>query len=103
MVFVSIFAGFVPISDLGHMVSIGTLFAFSLVCGGVWLLRVKQPNLSRAFKTPLVPFVPIMGIVVCVYLMTSLPIEAWERLAIWLLIGLAIYWFYGRKNTKIND
>jgi APA family basic amino acid/polyamine antiporter len=103
MVFVSIFAGFVPISDLGHMVSIGTLFAFSLVCGGVWLLRAKQPNLPRAFKTPLVPFVPIMGIVVCVYLMTSLPIEAWERLAIWLAIGLAIYWFYGRKYTKINN
>jgi APA family basic amino acid/polyamine antiporter len=103
MFFVSIFAGFVPISDLGHMVSIGTLFAFSLVCGGVWLLRVKQPNLPRAFKTPLVPLVPIMGIVVCVYLMTSLPIEAWERLALWLIIGLAIYWFYGRKNTKIND
>ncbi|MFT6202658.1 MAG: APA family basic amino acid/polyamine antiporter [Spirosomataceae bacterium] len=103
MFFVSIFAGFVPISDLGHMVSIGTLFAFSLVCGGVWLMRVKQPHIPRAFKTPLVPLVPIMGIVVCVYLMTSLPIEAWERLALWLIIGLAIYWFYGRKNTKIND
>lgn len=103
MIFVSVFAGFVPISDLGHMVSIGTLFAFALVCAGVWLMRVKQPNLPRAFKTPLVPFVPIMGIGVCVFLMTTLPIEAWERLAIWLAIGLGIYWFYGRKNTKIND
>lgn len=103
MIFVSIFAGFVPISDLGHMVSIGTLFAFALVCGGVWLMRVKQPHIPRAFKTPLVPLVPIMGIAVCVFLMTTLPIEAWERLAIWLVIGLAIYWFYGRKHTKIND
>lgn len=103
MIFVSIFAGFVPISDLGHMVSIGTLFAFCLVCAGVWLLRVKQPNLVRAFRTPFVPFVPIMGIIVCVFLMTSLPIEAWYRLAMWLAIGLAIYFFYGRKHTKIND
>jgi APA family basic amino acid/polyamine antiporter len=63
----------------------------------------ETAHLFRAFKTPLVPFVPVMGIVVCVYLMTSLPIEAWERLAIWLLIGLAIYWFYGRIYIKIND
>ncbi len=102
MLFVSVFAGFVPVSDLGHMVSIGTLFAFSLVCVGVWLMRVKQPDAPRAFKTPLVPFVPLMGIIVCVYLMTSLPIEAWYRLAFWLAIGLAIYFGYGRFNSKIN-
>ncbi|MFT5884025.1 MAG: APA family basic amino acid/polyamine antiporter, partial [Arcticibacterium sp.] len=102
MVFVSLFAGFVPVSDLGHMVSIGTLFAFSLVCAGVWILRVKRPELKRSFKTPWVPFVPIMGIVVCVYLMSSLPIEAWYRLALWLGLGFLIYFTYGRKNSVIN-
>jgi APA family basic amino acid/polyamine antiporter len=102
MVFVSLFAGFVPVSDLGHMVSIGTLFAFSLVCAGVWILRVKRPEIKRSFKTPLVPFVPLMGILVCVYLMTSLPVEAWYRLAIWLGCGLVIYFVYGRRNSIIN-
>lgn len=102
MVFVSLFAGFVPVSDLGHMVSIGTLFAFCLVCAGVWLMRVKMPHVPRAFKAPLVPFVPIMGIVVCLYLMYSLPIESWYRLALWLLIGLAIYFFYGKQHSDMN-
>ena len=101
MGFVSIFAGLVPVSDLGHMVSIGTLFAFCLVCVGVWMLRVKRPELKRSFRTPWVPFVPIMGIVVCLYLMYSLPIESWYRLAIWLAIGLAIYFGYGKKNSKL--
>jgi APA family basic amino acid/polyamine antiporter len=103
LVFVSAFAGFVPVSDLGHMVSIGTLFAFCLVCAGVWLLRIRMPDLPRAFKTPLVPFVPIMGIGVCLYLMYSLPIESWYRLGIWLLIGLAVYFFYGKKHSKMRE
>lgn len=102
MVFVSLFAGFVPVSDLGHMVSIGTLFAFCLVCAGVWLMRVRMPNVPRSFKTPLVPLVPIMGIVVCLYLMYSLPVESWYRLAIWLAIGLGIYFFYGKKHSGMN-
>ena len=102
MAFVSLFAGFVPVSDLGHMVSIGTLFAFCLVCAGVWMMRVKMPHVPRSFKVPLVPFVPIMGIVVCLYLMYSLPIESWYRLAIWLAIGLAIYFFYGKKHSDMN-
>ena len=103
MVFVSLFAGFVPVSDLGHMVSIGTLFAFVLVCLGVWIMRKKQPNLHRAFKTPLVPFVPIMGILVCVYLMYALPVESWFRLAGWLALGLLIYFVYGRFNSKMQQ
>lgn len=103
MFFVSIFAGFVPVSDLGHMVSIGTLFAFCLVCAGVWLMRKRMPDYPRAFKTPLVPLVPIIGIGVCVYLMSSLPFESWIRLAIWLGIGLAIYFFYGKKHSKLRD
>ena len=102
MVFVSIFAGFVPVSDLGHMVSIGTLFAFTLVCVGILVLRKTDPNLERPFKTPLVPFVPIMGILVCILMMASLPIESWERLAVWLGIGLLIYFVYGKKHSVIR-
>ncbi|SDH58106.1 basic amino acid/polyamine antiporter, APA family [Pedobacter terrae] len=103
MFFVSIFAGFVPVTDLGHMVSIGTLFAFSLVCIGVMLLRKTDPDRPRPFKTPLVPFVPIMGIIVCVYLMSSLPLEAWIRLAIWMALGIAIYFFYGKGNSVLRN
>ena len=103
MFFVSIFAGFVPVSDLGHMVSIGTLFAFVLVCIGVMILRKRMPDAPRAFKTPLVPFVPIMGILVCVYLMYALPIESWFRLALWLAIGLLIYFVYGKKNSLLQN
>jgi len=103
MLFVSVFAGFVPVTDLGHMVSIGTLFAFSLVCIGVMLLRKTDPDRPRPFKTPLVPFVPIMGVIVCVYLMSSLPIEAWIRLAIWMALGIAIYFFYGKGNSVLRN
>jgi len=100
MFFISIFAGFVPIKQLGHMVSIGTLFAFCLVCIGVLLMRKKMPDAPRKFKVPLVPFVPIAGVLVCTYLMVSLEIASWIRLGIWLLLGLLIYFFYGRKNIK---
>jgi len=102
MVFVSIFAGFVPISDLGHMVSIGTLFAFTLVCVGILVLRKTNPELERPFRTPFVPVIPILGIIVCILLMVSLPIESWERLGIWLLLGLIIYVFYSKKHSKIR-
>lgn len=102
MVFVSAFAGFVPVSDLGHMVSIGTLFAFTLVCIGILVLRKTNPDIERPFKTPLVPLVPVLGIVVCVLMMMSLPIESWERLAIWLGLGLIIYFVYSKKHSKLN-
>ncbi|UQD54907.1 amino acid permease [Flavobacterium sp. K5-23] len=103
MVFVSLFAGFVPVSDLGHMVSIGTLLAFVLVCIGVLVMRKKMPDAPRSFKTPFVPFVPIAGVVVCVYLMYSLPYESWLRLVIWMAIGVALYFAYGKKNSKLNN
>jgi APA family basic amino acid/polyamine antiporter len=102
LVFVSLFAGFVPVSALGHMVSIGTLLAFSLVCIGVMIMRVKMPDTPRAFKTPLMPFVPLAGIAVCFYLMYSLPIESWERLFIWMALGIIIYFIYGKKNSVLN-
>lgn len=103
MVFVSLFAGFVPVTDLGHMVSIGTLLAFSLVCIGVLILRKTDPDRERPFRTPFVPVVPILGVVVCFYLMYSLPIEAWVRLAIWMGLGVAIYYLYGRKNSVLRN
>lgn len=103
LVFVSLFAGFVPVSDLGHMVSIGTLFAFVLVCIGVMVMRKSLPHAVRPFKTPWVPFVPVMGILVCVYLMYSLPTESWFRLFIWMTLGVIIYFGYGRKHSKIKE
>lgn len=92
-----------PISDLGHLVSIGTLFAFVIVSAGIWILRVRKPDLHRPFKTPWVPFVPIMGIGVSLALMASLPWITWERLFIWLAIGMVIYFLYGRKHSKVQQ
>ncbi|MBP0611604.1 amino acid permease [Chryseobacterium sp. cx-311] len=103
MIFVSLFAGFVPVSDLGHMVSIGTLFAFSLVCIGVIVMRKTNPDAVRGFRVPLVPLVPILGVIICVTLMIGLPGESWERLAIWLALGFVIYFLYGRKHSKVNN
>ncbi|WP_417942279.1 amino acid permease [Flavobacterium sp. RS13.1] len=103
LVFVSLFAGLVPVSDLGHMVSIGTLLAFVLVCIGVMVMRKKMPDAPRAFRTPWVPFVPITGIVICFALMYSLPNESWARLVIWMALGILIYFIYGKKNSKLNN
>ena len=102
LVFVSLFAGFVPVSDLGHMVSIGTLLAFSLVCIGILIMRKKMPDAKRSFRTPLVPFVPLAGVAVCFYLMYSLPQESWFRLIIWMGLGVLIYFVYGKNKSKRN-
>ena len=93
--------GLFPIGLLGQLVSIGTLFAFLLVCGGVWVLRHTQPQVPRPFKTPLVPVVPILGIVSCFALMTGLPWSTWERLIIWMALGLTIYIAYGIRRSRI--
>ncbi|RFM28280.1 amino acid permease [Deminuibacter soli] len=101
-VFISLFAGLVPISVVGEMTSIGTLLAFIMVCLGVIILRKQQPDIPRAFKTPLVPLVPILGIITCLVMMVSLPAGTWLRLVVWLLIGFAIYFGYGRKYSKLR-
>ena len=103
MVFVSLFAAFVPARVVGEMTSIGTLFAFILVCIGVWVMRNKMPELPRAFKTPLVPLVPILGIVVCLFMMVFLPMDTWIRLLVWMLIGMDIYLVYGAKNSHLGN
>ncbi len=102
MIFISVFAGFVPVKELGHMVSIGTLLAFTLVCLGVWIMRVKMPDAPRAFRVPFVPLIPILGIIMCVYLMISLPMNSWIRLIIWMLLGVIVYFLYSKKKSKLN-
>ncbi len=102
-VFISVFAGLVPIRVVGEMTSIGTLLAFVMVCLGVLILRKREPNLPRAFKTPWVPVVPILGIITCLIIMLSLPLGTWIRLIVWLVIGLAVYYFYGKKNSKLGN
>ena len=100
--FIALFASFVPIRVVGEMTSIGTLLAFVMVCAGVLILRKQQPNVHRPFKTPFVPLVPILGILVCFAMMTFLPGDTWLRLLIWLAIGLVIYFTYGKKNSVIR-
>ncbi len=95
-------AGLFPIGVLGHLVSIGTLFAFILVCAGVWVLRHTRPEIERPFRAPVVSFTAPAGIVTCFLLMYGLPRETWERLAIWMALGLAIYAAYGRRHSRIG-
>lgn len=103
MIFVSLFAAFVPARVVGEMTSIGTLFAFILVCIGVWVMRKKMPELPRAFKTPLVPLVPILGIFTCLFMMVFLPMDTWIRLIVWMLIGMDIYLVYGAKHSLLGN
>ena len=103
MVFTGLFAAVVPGNVVGEMTSIGTLFAFILVCAGVIILRKRNPDFPRAFKTPLVPLVPILGILICLMMMYSLGAENWLRLIVWLLVGLAIYFAYGVKHSKLRS
>jgi APA family basic amino acid/polyamine antiporter len=101
MVFASVLAGFLPISELGHMTSIGTLLAFVIVCAGVWMLRRTDPGRERRFRTPLVPLVPLLGIVVCGIMMASLDRLTWIRLVVWLAIGLLVFFLYGRRRSHL--
>jgi APA family basic amino acid/polyamine antiporter len=99
---VAIMPGFLPIDQLSKLVNIGTLLAFTIVCAGVWVLRVRHPDMERPFKTPLVPLVPILGIVSAFYLMTRLPAITWEVMVGWLLVGLVIYFGYSIKHSKVQ-
>ncbi|MES1260529.1 MAG: amino acid permease [Acidobacteriota bacterium] len=101
MIFVSLFSGFVPLSSLGDMTSIGTLLAFVIVCGGVMIMRHTHPHIPRPYKTPLVPLVPLLGILVCFAMMASLDMMTWVRLVVWLAIGLTIYFTYSRSRSHL--
>lgn len=101
-VFVGLFAAFVPGSVAGDLTSFGTLFAFVLVSAGVWIMRVKSPNIERSFKTPLVPLVPILGIIICLGMIIALDAQTLKVAVIWMLIGLVVYFVYSKKNSKLN-
>ncbi|HTM99694.1 MAG TPA: amino acid permease C-terminal domain-containing protein, partial [Pedobacter sp.] len=103
LVLVGVFAAFVPGDVVGHMTSIGTLFAFMLVCVAVIILRKTNPELPRQFKTPFVPVVPILGVIACGLMIFGLGWENWLRLFAWLAIGFVIYFLYSRKNSHLNN
>jgi APA family basic amino acid/polyamine antiporter len=100
-VFTALFAAFVPGDVVGEMTSIGTLFAFILVSAGVWIMRVKRPDIERGFRVPALPFVSLAGIVVCAAMIYGLGWTNWMRLAGWLAIGMIFYFAYGVRNSKL--
>jgi basic amino acid/polyamine antiporter, APA family len=101
-IIVAVVAALTPIDILGEMVSIGTLFAFVLVCGAVVYLRRSDAEVARPFRVPNVPWVPLLGIVFCLLLMAGLPLVTWMRLIIWLVIGLVVYFGYGSRHSKLR-
>jgi APA family basic amino acid/polyamine antiporter len=103
LVIVGAFAAFIPGDIVGDMTSIGTLFAFILVCISVIVLRKTEPNMKREFKTPFVPLVPILGIIVCLAMIYGLGWTNWARLIGWLALGLIVYFVYSKKNSKLNN
>ncbi|PJJ09180.1 amino acid/polyamine/organocation transporter (APC superfamily) [Flavobacterium sp. 1] len=103
LVIVGAFAAFIPGDIVGDMTSIGTLFAFVLVCISVIILRKKEPNMVREFKTPLVPFVPLLGVFVCCAMMYGLGWTNWLRLFAWMALGIIFYFSYGKKNSVLNN
>ncbi len=102
LIFVGAFAGFVPGSVAGDLTSFGTLFAFVLVCVGIWVMRVKNPEAVRPFRTPLVPLIPILGIIVCSGMIISLGKETLISAMIWMVVGLFIYFLYSKKNSNLR-
>jgi APA family basic amino acid/polyamine antiporter len=96
-------AGLFPIGLLGELVAIGTLLAFVIVSAGILVLRYRSPDLVRPFRTPMVPVVPILAILICGYMMYGLPTDTWYRLLIWLVIGLLIYFGYGKSHSRVGN
>jgi APA family basic amino acid/polyamine antiporter len=102
-VFVAAMTGFLPIDALLHLANIGTLFAFLIVCAAVLIMRRTNPNAKRPFRAPLYPIVPVMGILSCLMLMFSLPVENWYRLVAWMLLGFIVYFSYGYKHSEMRQ
>jgi APA family basic amino acid/polyamine antiporter len=101
-VFTALFGAFLPESIVGEMTSIGTLFAFILVCAGVWIMRVRRPEIVRGFRVPALPLVAVLGIVVCGAMIYGLGWTNWLRLGAWLVIGLVFYFSYGIKHSRLE-
>ena len=101
-VFTGIFAAFIPEDVVGEMTSIGTLFAFILVCAGIWIMRVRNPELERGFRVPAAPLVATLGIITCGAMIYGLGWTNWMRLLVWLVIGLIFYFSYGKHHSRIN-
>ena len=102
-VVVAFFAGLTPINVVGEMTTIGTLFAFVVVCAAVIMLRIKRPEAHRPFKVPFGYLFPVLGVLSCLYLMLSLSAVTWVRFLVWLDLGMMIYWFYGRTHSPLAD
>jgi APA family basic amino acid/polyamine antiporter len=102
-VVISVIASLTPINDLAHMTSFGTLFAFTMVCVAVWVLRVKEPNLQRNFKVPALPVIACSGIAINVYLIFNLSKEAQMYSFAWLIIGFFVYFLYSKKHSKLQN
>jgi APA family basic amino acid/polyamine antiporter len=100
--FVAVFAAFANINEVVDLTNIGTLFAFLLVSAGILVLRAKDPDRPRPFRTPFVPWVPLMSIGACLYLMLQLPLVTWIRFGIWLAVGLVVYFLYGYRRSKLR-
>ena len=100
---IAVVAGFTPIDAVAELVNIGTLAAFVVVCGGVIVLRYSKPDIPRPFKTPLVPLIPILGVLCCVVMMLALPLDTWIRLFVWMTIGVIIYYAYGKNRTNNKE
>src|SRR4029453_17667486 len=100
---VALLAGFVPLSSLANLVSIGTLFAFVTVSLEVPVLRRTRPELRRPFRVPWSPVVPVLSALACLYLMTNLSVETWLRFLAWLVVGLGVYFAYGHRHASLRD
>jgi APA family basic amino acid/polyamine antiporter len=99
---VAIISTFVPLSELAQLVNIGTLFAFVLVAIGVLVLRRTRPDLPRAFRCPGVPIVPLLAVLASFYLMLNLPGATWIRFAVWMAVGLVVYFAYGARHSRLH-
>jgi APA family basic amino acid/polyamine antiporter len=100
---VGLMSALLPLRVLAELTNIGTLLAFVIVCGAVLIMRRSDPDLPRPFRCPLVPLIPVLGIIFCLALMFSLPVDNWLRLIVWLLIGLVVYFSYGRHHSALRS
>lgn len=102
-VFVGLFAAFVPGSIAGDLTSFGTLLAFVIVSAGIWIMRRAEPNLERPFRTPLVPLVPILGVLICTGMIIALDVTTLKAAGLWMVLGFLVYFLYGKKNSRLNQ